>query len=154
MGNLDGTIKIARIERKGSYVVGIWSTATMDGMARAADADVRRSSGASFASGLVESFEVSTMKILLRNVRKIAVERGRNVPDTELRLAFVRSGYLLAGYIPIVQDAILEERSMYNSTRTRNMNSYSNGDGQVRVFYCSEELFVLVPRGGVEHSGL
>lgn len=69
-------------------------------MGRAADLRVCRSPAASIASGLVVRFRVTTTKILFVFVRDVDVACRINVSDTEARLTFVKSGYLMVGHIP------------------------------------------------------
>lgn len=43
-------------------------------------------------------------------VYEIAEEGESNVPSSEVRLASVNSGYLLAGYIPSLRDVVSEKK--------------------------------------------
>lgn len=75
----------------------------MDEMGQATDVRVRRSSTISFASGLVENFKVSSVKMFLALVHEVPPEYDRSVPDTELWLAFVKYGYLTRVYFHYTQ---------------------------------------------------
>lgn len=66
-------------------------------MPRAADIGVCMSSAASYASRLTKNFNMSPIKICFALIREEATECATNVPNTELRLAFVESGHLLMG---------------------------------------------------------
>lgn len=66
--------------------------------------NVRRSSTGTFAFGLVKIHKVSTIKIFSGLVRDKAAERGRAVPDTELRLLLVECVNLMRGCIPTIPD--------------------------------------------------
>lgn len=68
-------------------------------MARAVDGWVRGSSAESFASGLVVQFKERTIVRFLDLVREVAVQRGKIIRDMEVRLTFVKSEYMIEGYI-------------------------------------------------------
>lgn len=62
-------------------------------------------------SGLVDILRVSIIKIILALVRVISGDWGRNVLDTDLRLMFVKSGYLMRGHFPTIRDVDLKKNS-------------------------------------------
>lgn len=95
-GNLIRTNKrTVGIERSGPNIVCTGIKITMDEMARAADMGVRRNSTANLALKLVETLRVGTTVIFLAVVSEVAAEWSRSVLDTERRLVFVKSGYLM-----------------------------------------------------------
>lgn len=96
--------RLERIERSRPYAVQDGIEITLGDMARAADMDVRRSLAASFASGLVKVFKVSTTKHFLAFVREAAAKHVRSVLNTEGRLMFVKYGHLMCEYIPTICD--------------------------------------------------
>lgn len=81
----------------------------MEELSRAADADVHRSSTASFSSELVVIFQGGNVKIVLALLTEVAAERGRNLPDTELPITFVECGYLIVRYILKLRGADLQK---------------------------------------------
>lgn len=62
-----------------------------------------------FASKLWKPFKGSTILIFLGLVMMEAAHFGGSAPDTEERLAFVESGYMMAGYISTVRNVDLEQ---------------------------------------------
>lgn len=58
----------------------------------------------------MESIKGSTEKTILYLVRNGSAERVRSVPDTDVRLRFVKSGCPL-GDIPTIRDANVEKES-------------------------------------------
>lgn len=56
----------------------------------------------------MEICKVSTIKIFSVLVRKVAVERGKSVQDTEVLLTFIRFGYLMEGYVSTIHDVHLD----------------------------------------------
>lgn len=90
--------------RYGPYLVCDRTTVTVDRIIRAIDAGVWRSSSSSFASALVDLFRESVMPLFFGPVGKIAAQCDENLPDTKLRLAYVKHGYLGQVYIPTVED--------------------------------------------------
>lgn len=85
-------------------------------------------------------------------VHEIAVECEANVLDSELWLAFLRSGYLLGGYIPRLRDADLEKGSIRRPEEyTRRLQRVCATD---RFSTARERRnnFNLVPRGGGEED--
>lgn len=56
----------------------------MKQMAKVSDVNVRKGAAANFASGLVEYFKMSTIKIILAYVSKIAAEWAKCVPNIEM----------------------------------------------------------------------
>lgn len=79
-------------------------------MARAADVEVLRSSTTSTASDMVDNFNVSTIKLFLTLLYQVPLPCGKNIPDAELRVALMKSGYQVRGYTPTIQDVKLEKR--------------------------------------------
>lgn len=63
---------------------------------------------ASLTSELVELFKESTTKMSMAHLGKLGAECGENVPDTEVRLAHVKSGYMMWIYIPTMNDVDLK----------------------------------------------
>lgn len=57
---------------------------TIDEIARAADERKRRSSAASYSSGLVKRFEERSRQLLSGFVREVAAQYGENILDTEV----------------------------------------------------------------------
>lgn len=80
----------------------------MDQTEIVADVGVHRSRSANFASRLVSIFRVSTIKLALALVREVAAELCGNIPDSELRITFVKSGNLIEGYIIAIRHVDLE----------------------------------------------
>lgn len=80
-------------------------------MTKAADLRVHRSSTTSFVAGLVKRFKRITVKMLQELVCEVPAECGRKVSDTELRLMFVKSEYIIPGCIPTIQNFDLEKHS-------------------------------------------
>lgn len=78
----------------------------MDELAGTADVGVRRSVTATFALGLVESFNVSTIKRFGVCGRGRSWT-GRGVSDTDVRLTFVKSVYLMVSHISPMRDVAL-----------------------------------------------
>lgn len=48
----------------------------------------------------------------MKLVHEITEEGEENIPDSEMQLAFVKFGYMLALYIPPLRDVDLEKRCM------------------------------------------
>lgn len=71
--------------------------------------NVSKGLAASFVSELVEILRVSTIKRILVLVGNVAAKFGKNVLDREGRLTFVKSAYLIGGYILTIQCADLEK---------------------------------------------
>lgn len=76
--------RIARTERRGFNFVRNFIRTTTDDTARAACVNLRRSSVASFASGLVEPFREKTIKTFIALVYHVATKCCVNFPDIEL----------------------------------------------------------------------
>lgn len=81
----------------------------MDEVAQPKDGSMRRSSALTYVSPLLEVFKDITMQISLIIVRNVSVVCSRNVLDTEMWLAFVKSGYTTEYYVPTRKDAYLEK---------------------------------------------
>lgn len=92
-------------------------------MIRAADVGVRRSLTAGLASSLKEMFVVSAIKPFLALLRKVAMEQGRKVPDTEARQLFGKSGYLMERYFPAVRDVAFGSGSIKKQVEYEKKNS-------------------------------
>lgn len=53
---------------------------------------------------MAEILKESIIKIFFSTMLQVTVEWGGNVPDTKMRLTFVKSRYLIGRYIPTIQD--------------------------------------------------
>lgn len=107
-----------KLERSGPYLVRDGERVGVDEVARAVEEGVGGRSGVSFAKKLVELFGASTMKTYCALLREIDSERGRNVTDAQIRLVFVKSGYLLGGRVSTLKDVdyvheMVKERGDY-----------------------------------------
>lgn len=80
----------------------------MDEKVRAADVGAHWSLRTSFTSRVVLIFKLYTMKIFSAFVREAAVDWSRIIINTKVRLAFMRSGYQMGGYILTIQDVVLD----------------------------------------------
>lgn len=108
MRSQDEVVEDCKALKEAARVIRDRITAKMIEMDWAADVGVSRSMKASIVRGLMVIHEKSTPKIFLAFVREIAAERIRRVPDTEVWLAFVKSAYLMRGYIPSMREAGLD----------------------------------------------
>lgn len=81
----------------------------MDEMAEAADVDFCRRSTAGFASGLVEIFKVTTIKVFLAPVQEVAADFCKGVPAREVQLAILQSGYHTGRHFMTTRDDISEK---------------------------------------------
>lgn len=57
------------------------------------------------ASGLLNNLSVSTIKIILVVMRKVAAKRRRNVPGMDERVTVVMSEYRMKNYNSMTRDA-------------------------------------------------
>lgn len=87
----------------------------LDGMAirmsehvRASDASMQKILAAIFASRLVNRLKKTTMQIYVELLREVAAKCGKSILAKELRLTFVKSGYMMREYILTMTDAVLE----------------------------------------------
>lgn len=94
LGRKDETMTEA--QRGSFYLVRDVIEIKKNEMARAAKLYVGRSLAAIFVSAFVERIKESTMQKFTALVHKIAAEFGEQVPDAELWLAFLNSGYMIA----------------------------------------------------------
>lgn len=79
----------------------------MNEMSRAVNGSAETVLRTNFGVDFVEIFIESTMQSSMRLLRKIAEKREINVADIEVLLTFVKSGYMLSGYIQTLRDANL-----------------------------------------------
>lgn len=79
-------------------------------MAKAAAVGVHRSLTVWSVSRSVDNFKLSTIKPFLAIARDVAGKCGKDIFGTEVLLTFVKSGYLISGYIPTIRDAKWERR--------------------------------------------
>lgn len=143
-----------RLERSGPYLVRDGERLGVDEVARAVEEGVGGRSGVSFANKLVELFGASTMKTYCALVREIDSERGRNVTDAQIRLVFVKSGYLLGGRVPTLKDVdyvhgMIKEGGEYERRVQRVFASDNFGTSGV-----CRNSYVLVSGGGYKGEGL
>lgn len=92
---------------------------------------------------------VSTIKVNLALVRKLAPYWGSSIPDTKVRPVFVRSGYLMKGYTPTilnvdVDEGLIKETVDYEGTVQRVFKTDRFGFSRDRLnsfvlASCSEE---------------
>lgn len=114
MGAIDEGL--ARIERKRPYVIHYSITVIMEEMTLSLDVVVRSSSINSLSPELVDAYKLSTTKIFLVLLCEIVAEYGRIIPDTEVQLVFVKSGYLVGEYIPMIRDVGSKKRILQRAS--------------------------------------
>lgn len=101
---------IALVKQNGSYLVRDGITITMDYLSRAVSGSEKTVPSTRLAVDLVHLFRKSMMQSSKALVHEIGKEGKAKIPDSEVRLTFLKSGYILRGYIPTLRDAELEKR--------------------------------------------
>lgn len=88
---------------------------TMYDLSRAASGSEETVSDTSLAIDLEDLFRESTMQSFIALVHAIAEKGEANFLDSEVLLAFAKSGYMLSGYILTFRDLDLKKK-MYQRT--------------------------------------
>lgn len=141
-----------RAERDGPYVISAETTIKVSEMALAAHTSVQKSSAASLTAGLVEHFRESTIQLFLGLFLEVAPPCGKNVQVTEVRLTFVKSGYMMRSIIHSVSGVDFETRFIKTSvTFGENFTEYPLRI--VSVLLVRKNRFVLVFGGGEVSGG-
>lgn len=70
-------------------------TIAIEELARAAGESVLGGSAAIFASMLGNTFRESTIQMFLPIIREVSAQTGTNVPDSDVTLPLVKTGYLV-----------------------------------------------------------
>lgn len=84
-----------RARHNGPYLVRDGTTITMDNLLRAVCGSVETVKGTSLAVNLENLFSESMMQSFMVLLHEIAEEREANIPDSEVWLSFLKSGYML-----------------------------------------------------------
>lgn len=86
------------------------TTITVDDLSRAGSGSEETLSGTSFVVDPVELFTEITTQSSTALVPEITEQGEANVPDSEERLVYVKTVYMMGGYIPTLRDVRSEKR--------------------------------------------
>lgn len=122
-------------------------------MKPAAGDTMRRSSTNISASGLLDIFKMST-KTILALLCGTAAKWSKSAPDSEVRVAFLKSSSWLEGYITTIRDNDLEEGNIREAVERERKMQRKIATSRFGSFSDKKNIFVLVSGGREECSGL
>lgn len=85
---------------------------------------------------------------------EVSAQRGSNVPNREMQVAFVKSEKLLRGYFPTLQDVDLEKRFLREPAGYERRGCRVFAEVSFGFFKDTENSFVLAPRVVQEGGGI